>query len=133
MEVSRITSENECEHVTRTFCQKSRTPVPATYPGIQPTALSHANIKRMTLTWSCYSSASHGLKDADLIFVELSYESHLGYASPDAQQASSRDYSAIWRIAQRLIENYLVNAPDGIWRRPIRAGKSDIFGLLVPS
>ncbi len=54
---------------------------------MQPTALSHADMQRTTLTWSCYSGASHSLKDADLIFVELSYESHLSYASPDAQQA----------------------------------------------
>ena len=85
------------------------------------------------MTWSCYSSASHGFKDAGLIFIELSYESHLSYDSPNAQQAFSRDYNANWHIVQRLIENYLVDAPDGIWRRPTRAGKSDIFGLLVPS
>ena len=34
---------SKCEHVTRTFCQILRTPVLATHPGMQPTALSHAN------------------------------------------------------------------------------------------
>ena len=83
---------------------------------MQPTALSNANMQRTALTWSCHSSASHSLKDADLIFVELSYESHLSYASPDAQQAFSRDYSASWRIAQRLIENYLGKNPRNLER-----------------
>jgi hypothetical protein len=45
---------SECEHVARTFCQILRTPVLATCPGMQPTALSHANTQRTILTrsWS---------------------------------------------------------------------------------
>ena len=46
------TLASECEHMARTFCQKQRTPVLATCPGMQPTALSHANTQRMTLTRS---------------------------------------------------------------------------------
>lgn len=59
--------------------------------------------------------APHSLQDIDPVIVELSYESHLSYASLDAAYASSRDYGADRRIAQRFVENYLEENVD--WER----------------
>jgi hypothetical protein len=42
---------------------------------------------------------------------ELSYESHLSYASPNAQQASSRDYNANWHIALDRTETLCTRSP----------------------
>ena len=63
---------SECDHVARTFCQMLRTPVLATCPGMQPTALSHANTQRTTLTRSCETTLARRLPYLPHSIIDMS-------------------------------------------------------------